>query len=109
MNMDIFTVLGEPTRRTIVELLAERGALPATEIGSKFNASPPAISQHLKVLREAKVVQVEKRGQQRIYSMNPRAIQEVEEWTQKTKQMWEKRFDRLDKLLKAEQQKKKIK
>lgn len=98
--MDIFTVLAEPTRRTIVEMLAERGALPASEIGDKFSASPPAISQHLKVLREAKVVRVEKRGQQRIYSVNPTAMQEVEEWARNTRRIWNERFDRLDKVIK---------
>jgi DNA-binding transcriptional ArsR family regulator len=102
--MDIFTVLAEPTRRTIVEMLAERGALPASEIGSKFHASPPAISQHLKVLREAKVVHVEKRGQQRIYSVNPQAMQEIEDWVQKTKRTWHERFNRLDAVLKIEKQ-----
>lgn len=107
--MDAFTVLAEPTRRKIVEMLAERGALPATEIGEKFNASSPAISQHLKVLREAKVVRVEKRGQQRIYSIDPKGLKEVEVWVEKTKRIWEGRFDRLEKLLKAEQGRKKKK
>ena len=104
--MDIFTILAEPTRRTIVEMLAERGALPASEIGDEFSASPPAISQHLKVLREAKVVRVKKQGQQRIYSIDPGAMQEIEAWIKKTKQMWEGRLDRLDKVLKAEQRRK---
>jgi DNA-binding transcriptional ArsR family regulator len=98
--MDIFTVLAEPTRRTIVETLAARGALPVAEIGDKFSASPPAISQHLKVLREAKVVRVEKRGQQRIYSVNPAAMREVEEWARNTRRMWNGRLGRLDKFIK---------
>ena len=56
--MDIFTALAEPTRRTIVELLASSGPLSATEISEQFPVSPPAISQHLKVLREVKLVRV---------------------------------------------------
>ncbi|HUC01468.1 MAG TPA: metalloregulator ArsR/SmtB family transcription factor [Candidatus Paceibacterota bacterium] len=104
--MDIFTVLAEPTRRTIVEMLAGRGAMPASEIGDEFSASPPAISQHLKVLREAKVVRVEKQGKQRIYSIDPGAMHEIEAWVKRTKRMWEGRLDRLDRVIKAEQRRK---
>ena len=61
--MDTFTALAEPTRRNILEMLAANGNMPATSIYGHFKASPPAISQHLKVLREAKLVRVEKRAQ----------------------------------------------
>ena len=67
--MDVFTALAVPTRRNIIEMLASRGRLSATDIYDKFNASPPAISQHLKVLREVNLVQVEKQGQQRIHHL----------------------------------------
>lgn len=100
--MDTFTALAEPTRRTIVEMLAERGALPAMEIGKRFRATPAAISQHLKVLREAKVLRMRKQGRQRIYEVDPAAMEEVEAWAAKTKQMWNDRFDMLEKVLKAE-------
>jgi DNA-binding transcriptional ArsR family regulator len=99
--MDVFTALAEPTRRTIVEMLAKNGELSAMEIGSKFNSSPPAISQHLKVLREARIVKVEKKGRQRIYTMDPSALKEFEAWTEKMKIMWNDRFDRLDEVLKT--------
>ena len=69
--MDIFFALAEPTRRTIVEMLARNGPLSVTDISARFPISSPAISQHLKVLREAQVVLVEKRAQQRIYLLNP--------------------------------------
>ncbi len=105
--MDRFTALSEPNRRKIIELLARRGPLSASEIGEQFSLSPPAISQHLKVLREAKLVRVEKRAQQRIYSIDPEAILEVENWAQQVTQEWNQRFDALDRFL--ETQKKKIK
>jgi DNA-binding transcriptional ArsR family regulator len=54
--MDIFTALAEPTRRTIIELLARSGPLSATEIYEQFPVSPQAVSQHLKVLRETQLV-----------------------------------------------------
>ena len=98
--MDIFMALAEPTRRKIIEILAEKGALTATDISEQFNITPSAISQHLKVLREANLVQVERQGQQRIYSVDAKAISFMTEWVSSLN----KRFDRLDKVL--EQQKK---
>src|SRR6185437_4656405 len=103
--MDIFAALAEPTRRTIIEMLAEKGELSATDISDKFNSSPPAISQHLKVLREAKLVRMEKRSRQRIYQINPYAMNELEQWASQTTKRWKERFDKLDKILRAEKNK----
>jgi DNA-binding transcriptional ArsR family regulator len=100
--MDAFFALSDPTRRAIVELLAQQGQLSATEIAGHFPMSAPAISQHLKVLREANVVTVEKRAQQRIYRINPQAMQEVESWAGRMTELWQRRFDALDDLLRAE-------
>lgn len=101
--MDIFAVLAEPTRRTIVEMLARNGPLSATEISARFQVSPPAISQHLKVLREAQVVLMEKRAQQRMYQINPDAIVELEQWAREITRIWNQRFDALEKVLETEQ------
>ena len=103
--MDIFYALAEPTRRKILELLASKGQLSATEIYDNFTVSPPAISQHLKVLREAKLVTTEKRAQQRIYRINPDAMLELEDWAKQLAQLWDQRFDALDELVKVEKQK----
>jgi DNA-binding transcriptional ArsR family regulator len=101
-DMDKFAALGEPTRRRILEMLADRGELPASTIAEAFQVSPSAISQHLKALREADLVLMEKRAQQRIYRINPAALQELESWTQQMRQLWSRRFDALDALLKEE-------
>ncbi len=103
--MDKFQALAEPTRRDIMEMLAANGQLCATEICGKFHVTPPAISQHLRVLREARLVRMEKRAQQRIYQINPAAMLEVEEWAKQMTQLWNQRFDDLDTLLKAEKKK----
>lgn len=100
--MDIFTALAEPTRRTIVELLASRGPLSATEISEQFPVSPPAISQHLKVLREAKLVHMEKQAQQRMYRLNQDALVELEGWASHMTHLWNQRFDALEMVLEAE-------
>jgi DNA-binding transcriptional ArsR family regulator len=103
--MDIFYALAEPTRRKILELLARKGQLSATEIYENFPVSPPAISQHLKVLREARLVKMEKRAQQHLYRINPDAMLELEDWARQLAQLWSQRFDALDELVKAEKEK----
>jgi DNA-binding transcriptional ArsR family regulator len=100
--VDTFSALADPTRRNIIEMLAASGQLTATDISDKFKISPPAISQHLKVLREAKLVDMEKRAQSRIYRINAKTMAELEVWVHKMGKMWETRFGRLDKLLKKE-------
>ncbi len=105
--MDKFHALADPTRRKIIETLAQRGELSATEIADLFPVSPQAISQHLKVLREARWVQVEKRAQQRIYRINPEATLELEEWAHQLRLMWSRRFDALGQLIEAEKKRSK--
>jgi DNA-binding transcriptional ArsR family regulator len=101
--MDIYQALADPTRRQIVEMIAYKGSLSASDIASNFKISPPAISQHLKVLREAKVVDMEKRAQQRIYSINPLSIEEISHWIEKLKKRWEAKFTRLESILEKEE------
>jgi DNA-binding transcriptional ArsR family regulator len=100
--MDLFSALSDPTRRSILELLARGGPLSATQICAQFPVSPPAISQHLKILRQANLVQVEKRAQQRLYSLNPGAMLELEGWAGQLASLWSQRYDALDTLIQAE-------
>jgi DNA-binding transcriptional ArsR family regulator len=103
--MDIFSALADPTRRSILEMLAGNVELSASEIHEKFQVSPQAISQHLKVLLEAKLVSVEKRAQQRIYRINTDAMVELEEWSSSMRNRWSRRLDTLEAVLKAEMKK----
>jgi DNA-binding transcriptional ArsR family regulator len=103
--MDLFSALAEPTRRSIIEMLASHGRLSASEIAGRFAISAPAISQHLKVLRDARLVQVEKRAQQRLYTINPAAMLELEDWARKTRELWDERFEALDRVLEEEKKK----
>ena len=105
MSMDMFVALADPTRRAILEILASSGELSATAIYEHFSVSPQAISQHLKVLREARLVVMEKRAQKHLYCLNPQTLSQFETWVQQTRQRWEERFEALDKVLEAEKQK----
>lgn len=100
--MDMFDALADPTRRNILELLATRGELAATAIYEQFPVSPQAVSQHLKVLREAHLVEMEKRAQKRLYRLNPQTLSQFESWVQHMKQRWEERFEALDNVLEIE-------
>jgi DNA-binding transcriptional ArsR family regulator len=88
------SVLADPTRRRIVELLAG-GALCAGDIASRFEVSAPAISQHLKMLRNAHLVQVRRDAQKRIYELNPQGIEELHEWVERLRGFWSKKLDAL--------------
>ena len=103
--MDAFAALADPRRRQIIELLANAGRLSATDISDRFQITPSAISQHLKILREARLVAMEKRKQQRIYQINPQAMSEVEGWAQKMTERWQARYSALDEILETEKQK----
>lgn len=98
--MDAFSALAEPRRRRVVEILADRGQLSATQICDEFDVTPQAMSQHFRVLREANVIQMEKRAQQRLYAFNPRSMNEIERWTADMTEMWNSRLNRLDRALK---------
>jgi DNA-binding transcriptional ArsR family regulator len=103
--MDIFYALAEPNRRRIVEILASKGALSASEICNRFQVSAPAISQHLKVLREANLLQMQKHAQQRMYQINPDAVMELEKWARQILRLWTERYDAFEQLLLSEQKK----
>lgn len=105
LYMDIYSALADANRRKIIELIALKGQLSATDISDKFDISAPAISQHLKVLRETHLVDMEKRAQSRVYTINTKSLLEIEDWISKMKKLWDARFDRLDQVLKELKQK----
>jgi|ERR1700683_4602662 DNA-binding transcriptional ArsR family regulator len=94
-----FAALTDPTRRQIVEILAE-GERSAGEIASRFKmVSQPAISQHLKVLREARLVKVRPRAQRRIYALDPTGLDEIDQWLAKTRRFWSGALNELERQL----------
>jgi DNA-binding transcriptional ArsR family regulator len=97
--MNAFSALGDPTRLRIVEMLAASGQLAVGDINKHFKVSAPAISQHLKVLKEAKLVHAKVSGQQRLYSVNPHGIGQIEGWAKTMRQYWDTKFDALEELL----------
>jgi DNA-binding transcriptional ArsR family regulator len=99
--MQSLAAIADPTRRRIVELLAVRDRT-AGELVEAFDLSAPAISQHLNVLREAGLIVTRAEGQSRIQSLDPAAFDELEAWLQKTRSVWSRRLDALERELRAE-------
>jgi DNA-binding transcriptional ArsR family regulator len=93
-----FEALAEPTRRRIVELLAD-GERSAGEIVAEFDVSAPAISQHLRVLRDARIVRVRADGQRRIYDLDPAGLSEIDGWLERVRRFWGTRLDALEREL----------
>ena len=100
--MDTFTALSDPTRRRIIESLA-LGESSFGELADKFEMSRPAVSQHLKVLREAGIVSSRADAQRRIYRLSDDSLDEVEAWLTKVREFWNRRLDRLETLLVEEE------
>ena len=97
--MNALAALADPTRRRIVELLAE-GELTAGEIASQFPTARPGVSRHLRVLREHGLVRARAHGRQRLYSLDPRPLEELEAWLDHYSGFWRNRLGALDTELK---------
>ena len=98
---DIFAVLANPVRRRILELLLEK-PFTVNALVDEFRLHRPAVSEHLQVLRKAKLVKDEKRGRERFYRIEPLRLGEVYEWIKPFERYWRKRMQALNDLLNEE-------
>ena len=96
--MHAFDVLGDPVRRRILELLAEgeltSGAITAV-VRAEYGISQPAVSQHLKVLRDSGFATVRPEGTRRLYAVDSEPLHEVDMWLDRFRRFWEQRLDSL--------------
>ncbi len=93
--MQGLTALADPTRQRIVQMLAS-GALSSGDIASRFQLTAPAISQHLKTLREAKLVKVRAEAQRRIYELDQDGVAELADWVNDLRKFWAVKLDALE-------------
>ena len=92
---ELLTVLADPSRRQILELLAERER-SAGELVAAFSVSQPAVSRQLRVLREAGLVKVRGEGQRRIYRLEPAPLAKLDAWLERYRRFWNARLDALE-------------
>jgi DNA-binding transcriptional ArsR family regulator len=92
---ELFAILADDTRRRILDLLCE-GDRSVNELVEAFPVSQPAISRHLRVLREAGLVRVRSMGQQRVYGLDARRLAEVDAWLTPYRRLWANHLDALE-------------
>jgi DNA-binding transcriptional ArsR family regulator len=86
--------LADESRRTVVETLS-RGPATAGELAALLPIARPGVSRHLRVLREAGLVEVRQEAQRRVYSLRPQPLAEIDDWLSRYRDLWEQRLDAL--------------
>jgi len=92
------SALAEPNQLRIVEFL-RNGPRPVGAIGAALRLNQPQVSKHLRVLKEARLVEVEPRAQQRLYGLRAEPLRELNEWLEHYRLIWDERLDQLDELI----------
>jgi DNA-binding transcriptional ArsR family regulator len=92
---DVLEVLAEPHRRRILDALRQ-GELPVGALVEQLGSSQPLVSKHLRVLREAGLVEVRVDGQRRLYRLRPEPLVELDAWLEPYRRMWRTSLDRLE-------------
>jgi DNA-binding transcriptional ArsR family regulator len=98
---DVFQAIADPTRRDIINLVTHQ-ALTPNALAESFEVSRQAISKHLQILTECGLIVVKQQGRERYYEARLDRLKDVAHWIEQQQQVWTARFDRIDKLLKAE-------
>lgn len=101
VNPDVFSAIANPIRREMLSTL-RRGPRTVNDLASGFAIGRPAVSEHLQVLRKAKLVREEPRGRERWYHLDPRPLQDVELWLETFTQYWQQRMTMLESVLDEE-------
>jgi DNA-binding transcriptional ArsR family regulator len=105
MRRDVFQAIADPTRRAIITLIAVQAMTP-NAVAEHFPSSRQAVSKHMKILTECQLLKQEQTGREIYYSLNAKKMKEVSDWLKRFEQLWEDRFDQLDKVLKNTKTKK---
>src|SRR5450432_643703 len=95
---DAFNAVAEPRRRQILDLLAE-GERPVNDLVALLGVGQPAVSKHLRVLREVGLVKVRGDGRQRLYRLDATSLKPIHDWVKAYERSWSERFNRLDLVL----------
>lgn len=98
MRRDVFQAIADPTRREIINLIAHQTLTP-NAVADQFDVSRQAISKHIRVLTECGILVVKQKGRERYCSIQPKKLDEVADWIENFRTIWEERFDRLESVL----------
>ncbi|HLO14377.1 MAG TPA: metalloregulator ArsR/SmtB family transcription factor [Anaerolineales bacterium] len=106
MRRDVFQAIADPNRRAIIGLLANQ-KLTLSDVAEHFSISRPAVSKHIKILAECGLVVIHQQGRERYCEARLESLEEVSDWVEQCRDLWEQRLDRLDQYLKDLQKKEK--
>ncbi|WP_024770010.1 ArsR/SmtB family transcription factor [Aquimarina macrocephali] len=98
MRRDVFQAIADPVRREIIELLADE-TLTVNTVAQKFDVSRPAISKHLKILKECGIITINKQGRERLCQIQPRNLIPAFLWIEQYRNLWEDRLDSFENYL----------
>lgn len=98
MRRDVFQAIADPTRRSILSLIALQAMTP-NALAEHFDSSRQAVSNHIKILAECQLVKQEQIGREIYYHFNPKKMKEIADFLEPFRQMWEKKYNQLDKVL----------
>jgi DNA-binding transcriptional ArsR family regulator len=98
MRRDVFQAIADPTRRAIISLVAVQAMTP-NALAEHFDTSRQAVSKHLRILTECRLLRQEVAGREIHYHFNPKEMKEVAEFIEPFRQMWDTKFNQLDKVL----------
>jgi len=105
VRRDVFQAIADPTRRAILTLLAAQALTPGA-IADNFNSSRQTISKHIQILAECRLLKSRSDGREIYYQLNPQKLKDVAEFIDMFRELWEKRLDNLDNVLKQMQKNK---
>ncbi|WP_240486165.1 ArsR/SmtB family transcription factor [Aquimarina atlantica] len=98
MRRDVFQAIADPVRREIIELLADE-TLTVNTVAQKFDVSRPAISKHLKILKECGIITINKQGRERLCQIQPKNLIPAFLWIEQYRNLWEDRLDSFENYL----------
>jgi DNA-binding transcriptional ArsR family regulator len=98
MRRDVFQAIADPVRRDIIEMLAVE-SLTINAVAEKFDVSRPAISKHLKILKECDIISIEQQGRERFCTIQPKKLIPAFLWIDQYKQLWEDKLDNFENYL----------
>src|ERR1700741_4960850 len=98
MRRDVFQAIADPTRREIINLIAQKSLTP-NAVADSFDISRQAVSKHIKILTECGIIVINKQGREHFCNVQAEKLNEVTDWIENFKKLWEYKFDKLDTLL----------
>jgi DNA-binding transcriptional ArsR family regulator len=98
LRRDIFQAIADPTRRAILSLIAI-GSMTPNAVAEHFHSSRQTISKHIQILTECELLKQEQTGREIYYHLNPKKMKEAADWIEQFRELWEGRFNKMEKVL----------